>query len=508
MRTRNSRVSISSRHVFIAILVAVCSCSYFSNSAAAQGTADSVVSSRSRFRVGERLTYNVSVGKFTSGAYVEMAVVSHGNLSGTQVVELRSTLKTLGVVSAAFYQFDEKRTVYAAVDTGLPVYISKTTNFGVEPKETVDNFLKAPTTSFDMLSMIYKIRESRGVGSFPLLENGQRYTVTFRSTISEKVKAEAGEFVTLVSEVQSDYLAAIGIKDLKINFTADQDSIPVLIRFKTAKGIVNASIAAIQIPKPTAAPTPETPKTPSPAVTPPPKPTPPPYIENQPILPELGFALGETLNYDVSESGKKIAVITLSAKERKLFNNEDSLLLTATVTGTEQGNTMFGLGDSIQVQVDPDTLAPRWVEARFSRDLKWLNKIAVFDPRTGNISVGKEISVDAPVGTHSLLSLIYAMRSFNLKPSKDPKNPVNDTRVAVFWETEPNVFILVPSNPEEITLGGEKILAQMISITTGNETFDKRSPKIWLDSNERIPLRFVFGNFQADLVLPPKNLSK
>jgi len=337
-----------------------------------------------------------------------------------------------------------------------------------------------------------------------LMENGQRHEVTVLPTIGEKVKAEAGEFDTLVSEVQSDYLASIGVREMKINFTADRDRVPVLIRFKTAKGIVNASIAAIQIPKPAIAPTAEAIKTATPAAAPPTKPTPPPYIENQPIAAELGFVLGETLSYDVSDSGKRIAVISLSAKERKLFQKEDSLLLTATVTDTEQGNTIFGAGDSMQVQVDPETLAPRWFDARFNGDLKSLNQTVVFDPRTGNISVGKEIAVDAPIGTHTLLSLIYAMRSFNLKPSRDPKNPVNDTRVAVFWESQPYVFTLVPSNPEEITVGGKKISAQMISITTGNETFDKRSLKIWLDATERVPVRFSFGSYQADLITSTK----
>lgn len=494
--------------MLIAILAAVCSCSCFVNFALAQGSSETVVSPSTRFRVGERLTYNVSFGKFTSAAYAEITVVSRGILSGREVVELKSILKTLGVVSAAFFQFDERRTVFAALDSGLPVYISKTTNSGVEPKETVDNFLKEPTSSFDLLSLIYKVRESNGVGSFPLNENGKQYTVIFQSTINEKVKAEAGLFDTLVTEVQSEYLTANGVKDLKINFTTDDARVPVLFRFKTVKGNFVASIATIQIPKPAAAPTPEPSKTPPSVVIPPAKATPPPYQENQPISPELGFALGETLNFDVSDSGKKIAVISLSAKERKLFQNQDSLLLTATVTGTEQGTTIFGLGDSIQVHVDPETLAPRLVESRFSRDLTWLNQTAVFDPRTGNISVGKENPVDAPIGTHTLLSLIYAMRSFNLKPSKDPKNPVNDTRVAVFWESQPYVFTLAPSNAEEITVGGEKVLAQMITISTGSEIFDKRTLKIWLDASERVPLRFSFGSYQADLVLPTKNLSK
>ncbi len=80
--------------------------------------------------------------------------------------------------------------------------------------------------------------------------------------------------------------------------------------------------------------------------------------------------------------------------------------------------------------------------------------------------------VEVPVGTHSLLSLAYAIRSFNLKPSKDASNPVNDTRVAVFLDTKAYVFTLRPSNADIINLQGEKVSAQLISISTGNPAID------------------------------------
>src|SRR5258708_9974808 len=162
---------------------------------------------------------------------------------------------------------------------------------------------------------------------------------------------------------------------------------------------------------------------------------------------ELGFQLGESLDYRISTGGKPVAVITLNARERKLFQKEDSLLLTATITGIEQGSNAFRLGDSARVQVDPETLAPKWFESKFASAFAGLNQTATFDKRTGNISFGGPQPIDCPIGTHTMLSLVYAMRSFNLKPSRDLNNPVNDTRVAVFWESKAYVFTLRPSNP-------------------------------------------------------------
>jgi hypothetical protein len=490
------------RPIFLTVLFA---CAVFSGSAAAQATVDPGAYP-SRFRIGEKLTYNVSFGKFSNAAYFETAVISRGKLSGQDVVELRSTLRTLGVVSAAFFQVDETRTVFAAPDTGLPLYISKVVNYGVEPKESVDNFLKEPTASFDLLTLIYKARDAKGSGTFPLVENGQHYTVTFQGAESEHIKTEAGEFDTIVSIVQSEYLTANGIKELKINFVDDEFRVPALIRLKTAKGITEASVASIQIPKPVAAQTPAlvVQQTPPPVALAPPKLTPTPYIENQPVSPELGFALGEVLDYAVSESGKPVAVISLSARERKMFQSEDSLLLTATVKSVQPGRWPLAAGDSINVQVDPETLAPRWMEMRFAGELKALNRTVTFDMKSGNISFGKTNPVNSPIGTHTILSMIYAMRSFNLKPSRDPKNPVNDTRVAVFWDTKPYIFVLQPSNPDEITVGGEKVSAQMITVVTSNPELDKLAPKIWLSTDGRVPVRVAFGSYQADLISPAK----
>jgi len=116
---------------------------------------------------------------------------------------------------------------------------------------------------------------------------------------------------------------------------------------------------------------------------------------------------------------------------------------------------------------------------------------------------------NVPVGTHSILSLVYAIRAFNLKPSKDPNNPVNDTRVAVFIDSKAYVVTLRPSNAEIINLQGEKISAQLITVSTGNPIFDQYNLRLWLgNTDKRLPLRLSFGNFQADLIsekqIPPK----
>ncbi len=93
-------------------------------------------------------------------AYAELQTVSRGRIGDIDAVELRSRIKTLDFVSAAFYLIDESRTIFASPESGLPIYISKNQNIGGLPKETIQNYLAAPSSNYDLVTLIYKIRHS------------------------------------------------------------------------------------------------------------------------------------------------------------------------------------------------------------------------------------------------------------------------------------------------------------------------------------------------------------
>ena len=457
--------------------------------------------SPSLFRIGEKISYNVSFGKFANAAYAETFVASRGKLSGRDAVEIRGRVKTLEMVSAAFFMVDESRSVYVAPDTGLPLYITSNSKNTVLPQEKISNYLSQPASGYDLLSVLYKARGSGGAGTFPLFENDQASSVTFIPTNSERVRTDAGEYDTVVSLVQSPALTDAGIKDVRVNFTTDEARIPLQIRFKTDKGDFRALVTAVALPAPvvaeeSASPTP----VPSPTLVPRPTATPDQYVDNRPLLPELGFPLGETLEYGVSAAGRSLGRILFNVQERRRFQNTDSLLLAATVTLVEPGANVLVLGESARTQVDPETLAPSWASFNFTSSFSGLKQTITFDSKTGQIKFGAPAAVEAPIGTHNLLSLLYAMRSFNLRPSKVTNNPVNDTRVAVFWDEKPLVFTLRPGNPQEIDISGEKVLAQMISINTLDPQLDKLGLKVWLRAADRVPVRIIAGPLQADLI--------
>lgn len=461
------------------------------------------------FKVGERLTYTVGFEKFANVAYAELYTVSRGKLGDVEAVELRARVKTLDFVSAAFYLVDESRTVFAAPDSGIPLYIARTRNVGGLPKETFENNLAAPTGNFDLVTMIYKIRQSGGSGSFNIQEGEKIYTVTFQTTAGERIRTDAGEFDTSLINVQCEYFTEIGLKDFRINLSTDEAKVPVAVRFRTPKGEFRAKVASIQNLEPQV----ETIPAPSPVTTPLPTPkpsttpTPRAYIDNQPLAADLSFDLGETLEYRLSTGGQPVATIMLKAAERKQVQGVDSLILTASVTDASGGP--FAAGDNIRAVVNPETLGPRQLDIKLTGALAAASQTVTFDEKTNTIAFNGVGRIDAPVGTHSILSLAYAMRSFNLKPSKDTSNPINDTRVAVFWENRPYIFTLRPAAADTIKVLNENVSAQMISITTGNPQLDSLNLRVWLANDERrIPLRIVAGPYQADLVssriVPPK----
>lgn len=461
---------------------------------------DTELASASPFKTGEKLTYRISFGKFNNAAYAETNVVSIGKIGEKPAVELRSKFRTNDFISAAFYLVDETRTTFVSTETGFPLFVRKTSNISGLPLTKTENYTVSPAVNYDLLSLIFSARKNAGAGSFPLFEDERSYVVNFQNAGSETVLVDAGEFETGISTVSSEYFSERGISDVKVNFSMDQSRIPVLIRFRTAKGEFRAELSSAQYPTPQIVETP----TPIPVSTPTPvKPvaTPPPYVDNQPLSGDISFKLGETLVYRVTANGQFIGEVTLAANERKLFSGTDSLKLSALVTKSEPGNNILNLNDGIVAQVNPDSLAPQFIELKFTGVLGEFNQTAQFDQKSGTVTFAGRVSPDIPVGTHSLLSLAYAIRSFNLKPSRFSGSPVNDTRVAVFFDDRATVFTLRPSNPEVVTINGRKVPAQMITISTGNSNFDRYNLKLWLSADEkRTPLKFAGGVYQAELI--------
>ncbi len=484
---------------------------FFAVASLAQTPAPPMVQTPTPFHIGERISYEISFGKFKNVAYTETEVVSRGVFAGRDAVELRGKFKTQTFIAEKFSYVNEERTTFVNSDSGIPIYSTITNNnSGLPEVINVDNRTSG-STALDLLGLIYKIRQSAGTGSFSIIEDGKVYVVSFQTTGTEKVSTVIGDLDTSVVALTSDYFTKHGFSEVKLNLTMDSDRVPVAFSTKSEKSQFRGLIASLSNIEPETEPVfvPTVTPTPVPIATPRPTPTPEVYENDRPLSPDLAFKLGERLEYKITKGKQSIGLIALQAKERREVLGKDSLLLTATISGVDQANQIFKLNDSVKAQVDPYTLTPHSVELAFSGSLTNYNAVVLFDPIANAITINNTKRIDSPVGTHNVLSLLYAMRSFNLKRSSDPQSPVNDTRVAVYWDDAVGVFTLRPSNGDLITVSGEKISAQLISITTGEPKLNALNVRVWLtNETPRVPVRIAVGEYQFDLVSQTNLLEK
>jgi hypothetical protein len=465
--------------------------------------------SRPSVRIGEKITYDVSIEHFDNAAFAETYVVSSGKVGDREAIEMRTRLKTLNLASAAFFLVDEATTTYMSPLTGLPIYSRREEWTSGLARSVVRDYADGPPMGHDLNTLMIAIRNAAQPGSYSIQEVDRTSPVTVQLIGAETVRSDVGTFETTAFSVQSDYFTERGISDLKVNLSNDQWRVPIAVRFKTSKGELRATVASINVIQPELEVEPVQPQieTPRPQPTPAPIATPEIYVDNSPLSADLPFALGETLEYRISSGGMEVGRATLKAESRTEFQRMDSLLLTATLRPAS-GTVLFGSGDYLRTRVDPGSLTPQQFDIRITSPGNQILQTAGFDPRTSLITFGGT-PIEAPAGTHSVLSLLYAMRSFNLKPSRDNNNPTNDTRVAVFWDGKATIFFLRPSAPSLLDLGGEQIAAQQVSITTNNPQLEALAPKVWLSNDaRRTPLRITLGAYQLDIinnsVSPPK----
>ena len=96
--------------------------------------------STSPYRVGERLTYNVSFSNFPSAAHVEVEVVSRGMHFGRDAVQLRAHVETTGVINVALFAINNDYVSYVDPNSGLPFRSEETARDAIRNSDSVQDF--------------------------------------------------------------------------------------------------------------------------------------------------------------------------------------------------------------------------------------------------------------------------------------------------------------------------------------------------------------------------------
>jgi hypothetical protein len=485
------------------------------------------------YRVGERLTYNVSFSNFINAAHIEIFIARGGTFFDRPGLEMRAHIETTEVVNVALYSINNDYTTWIDPATGIPFRSTQVIREGGRTSDTVSEY-NAPVGTdaipdklrlgefpgrFDFLSVIYRLRalplQERATYYFNVVYNQIEYKVQMKVVGRELVKTKLGSFNTIITEIRTS--ADTDFNDYKVRayFSDDERHVPVLITARHKVGAIRAELAGSELPEsaPQAGlPTGPIATTPTPLPTPAiptrrPTPQPTPGASSTTAtastapLSGLPFNVGEQLNFNfyLANSPQSVGTATFQVRARSRYFGRDGLLLAfrGQTSGTLQ--RLFTANDQINSYVDPATLVPFRTELNLQEGRRRTNETLTIDQERGAVTTDKGTRVEIPVGTHDLISVFYALRSFNLAPPRR-------TAVSLLINNRPLTLFITALKRETIELGNQKVPAVQLSLTTDDPQPDRYGLRLWVsDDRRRLPLRITattqLGAVRADLLI-------
>ncbi len=474
----------------------------FPNASAQQkGDVASLPFSSAPYRVGERLTYDVSFSNFISAAHVEIRVVALGNFFGREAILLRGHVETTGVVSVALFAVNDDYVSYVDPQTGLPYRSELVRHEGTRASESAQELSGGV---YDFLSALYRVRAAtltEGSTQRLSVRNGAlEYQVELKVSGRQSVKTKAGSFNAIATQVRISNNSTA--RNIKVFFSEDERHLPVLATAKLSGGEVRAELAAADVIKPAglqATPTPAVVPA-APAAVPPPRPA---ATGNDHSLDNLPFKIGEQLNYQIflGQMTQPAGTATFQVRARSNNFSRDGLLYTVQAQTTPAAQRLFVANDLISSYVDVKTLLPFRTELKLVEGRSRTNQILSINQDHGVATTDQNQRIEIPVGTHDYLSFFYLARTFNLTPPRR-------NAVSLLVNNKPTTLVITSLKRETIQLGSQSIPAIQVSLTTDDSQPDKFQLRGWIsEDRRRLPLRLTavteLGPLRADLAIIP-----
>ena len=467
--------------------------------------------SQSPYRVGERLTYNVSFSNFPSAAHVEVEVVSHGTHFGRDAIQLRAHVETTGVINVALFAINNDYTTYIDPGTGLPFRVEESVRDAIRNNDSVQDFAqpagneaippkqKGFPGTYDFVSAFYRARAlplaDGAVYNFAVRGQGAEYQAELKVIGRDTIRTNVGSFPTIVTQIKVNNSP---LRNIKINFSDDERHVPVLLSARVNSGELIAELAGSELIKPPN----ETPS-PAPAIVAAPALTTTPATPPAPLNGNWPFKIGEELNYQVFVGGSNtpLGLASFQVKGRQRYFERDGLFLSVTAETTGAAARLFVAKDQIDSYVDPKALLPYRTVMNLSEGQRRLNQILTIGQETGIATSDRGARIEMPVGTHDYLSFFYALRTFNLGANKK-------SAVSMLVENKPKTLFIDTLPREQIQLGARRVPAIPVRITTDDPEPDKYQLRMWIsDDPQRLPLRLTcttkLGPLRADLAILP-----
>lgn len=483
--------------------------------------------SPSIYRVGERLTYTVSFSNFINAAHIELFVARGGTLFDRPGLELRANIETTEVVNVALYSMNNQYTTYIDPSTGIPFRSQQVIREGGTTSNRTSEY-NAPVGAdaipdrlrmgefpgrYDFLSAIYRLRalplSDRATYYFNIVYDQIEYKAQLKVVGQEMVKTKVGSFNTVVTELRTTANSKFNDYKVRVYFSDDERHVPVMITARYKVGDIRAELAASELPDVAPVTAPPAPTPTAIAQRPNTMPTPLPPSTNTDggstaSLSGLPFAIGEELNFNfyLANSPQAVGTGSFQVRARSKYFGRDGLLLTFRGQTTGSITRLFTANDQISSYVDPTTFVPFRTELNLQEGRRRTNQVLTIDQERGVATVtGPGTRIEIPVGTHDLISVLYALRSFNLAPTRR-------TAVSLLVNNRPLTLFITSLKRETIELGRQRVPAIQLSLTTDDPQSDRYSLRLWVsDDRRRLPLRITaatqLGAVRADLAIIP-----
>jgi hypothetical protein len=489
------------------------------------------------YRVGERLGYSVSFSNFTSAAHAETYVAGRGRYFDREGVELRAHVETVGVVSAALLKFNSYYFAFVDPGTGHAYRTHAQAADATPPAEIQDAALLRPldltsvqtpasaapaSAAPDLISTLFRLRTlSLAPGArleFTTEYAGVRYEAELRVEGRETVNTPAGSFNTLAARLRVRNNDAADDLRLRVNFSDDERRVPVLLTARLPSGEVRIALASDEIVVPVATeqlaaapaldplPTPTTPDPANPDARPrptPARPAPTPAAVPSAVPGDLPFAVGEQLNFNffLGNSPLPVGTASFQVRARARYFNRDGIQFSATMATNQALDRLFAVRDQITSYVDSATLLPFRSEMQIQEGSHRLRGVITLDQERGGAVAYDGTRLEIPAGTYDLVSILYAMRSFDLAPPKR-------NAVVLLLNKRPRLLFITSVARETINVGGQNISAFQLALTTDDAQGDRLALRLWVGADRRrLPLRLTattpLGPVRADLAIIP-----
>jgi hypothetical protein len=494
--------------------------------------------SQAPYRVGERLTYTVAFSSFPTAAHVETQVAGRGQLQGREGIELRAHAETIGVVSAALFPLNVNQTTFVDPFDGIPYRAQQSIQQGARVQDVAQDYnaplggsalaqgrdVTAAAGTYDFLSALYRLRAlplAQGATyGLSVKQNETVYDAQVKVTGRETLKTNVGSANTLVAEVRVRGNKEADDYRIHIYFTDDERHVPVLISARHSAGEIRIELASAEFvgeaqdPLATATPTPTDPgiRLPpgQPAGNNPPRtaPTATPTPGAAPVTPpaDLPFKPGEQLNFNFffGPNAQPAGSASFLVRPRARYFNREGLLLTANLQSAGAVQTLFPVSDQVNSYVDATTLLPFRTELTLAEGKRRARFVASADQQGGSALFEDGTRVEVPFGTHDLLSVFYALRSFDLTPGKR-------NSVSLLLNKRPRVLFITALRTASLQLGGQNIPAVELALATSDPAGDRLALRLWVSTDKRrLPLRITavtpLGPVRADLAIIPTAL--